>query len=195
MNEAYLSFEWLKTRLDIPQFLLGDAAYAADIPTNGLKAWLGRDPKVIWLGDKDTKSLGRGSARVLTLRRVINIAIVAELVRLNVAPQKAGEIAVLMTEVAGNPDAVKWSKNEAKTTLPDSPFTNLDIWKNLDCIVAVSRTNNSLNVFPNDTPAIEILHHLEEIYSDRNLNSCILLNFRSLLENTFSKLQERGRLD
>jgi len=84
--------------LDEPRFLIGDVVMATGLSVNVLKAWLSREPKVIQLGPYDRESLGRGSARVFTLRRVISIAVTAELVSLGLAPSRAGELAYSLTD-------------------------------------------------------------------------------------------------
>ena len=85
--------------LDVPRFLLGDLAAVTDMTETTLKAWLSREPKVIPLGPYDKPALGKGSAREFTLRRVISVAIIAELVRLGIAPAKAGFWAYTLTDV------------------------------------------------------------------------------------------------
>lgn len=79
---------------DMPAFLLADAAEAACVKTNILKAWL--DRQVIPLGPSDREALGRGSARVFTLRRVVCIAIMAELARLGMTPSSAAVISAVV---------------------------------------------------------------------------------------------------
>lgn len=86
-----VSPEW-----DTPAFLLSDAAAAAEVKTNILKAWLDRE--VVPLGPTDRQALGRGSGRVFTLRRVVSIAIMAELTRMGVKPSKAALVAYVVTD-------------------------------------------------------------------------------------------------
>jgi hypothetical protein len=84
--------------LDEPMYLLGEAAMAAGISVGLLKSWISREPKVLPLGRYDRKAHGKGSARVLTLRRVFSIAVIAELVSLGIAPSRAGLLAHTLTD-------------------------------------------------------------------------------------------------
>jgi hypothetical protein len=72
---------------DTPRFLLGDAAAASGIKPNVLKAWLARE--IMDLGRHDLEASGKGSSRLMTLRTVLGIAVMAELVRLGLPPHRA----------------------------------------------------------------------------------------------------------
>jgi hypothetical protein len=84
--------------LDAPRYLLGDAAAAAGISVNTLKAWVSRDPKIIPLGFYDQEGRGKGTPRLFTLRRVIAIAVTAELTTLGINPSRAGDLALAFTD-------------------------------------------------------------------------------------------------
>jgi hypothetical protein len=85
--------------LDDPRFLLADVVAVTGMSQNVIKAWLTRgEPPAIPLGPFDRPALGKGSARVFTLRRVISIALTAELVRLGLAPSRAGLLAYALTD-------------------------------------------------------------------------------------------------
>lgn len=79
--------------LDSPAWLLNSVAASTGVGLAVLKAWLSRDPVVVPLGPYDQEARGKGSARLFTLRRVLAVAITAELVRLGIAPSRAGELA------------------------------------------------------------------------------------------------------
>jgi hypothetical protein len=85
--------------LDKPQFLLGTVAKVAGISPNLLKAWVSRDPNVIPLGDKDVGGKGKGSSRLFTLRRALNVALTAELTRIGIKASIAGKAARLVTDI------------------------------------------------------------------------------------------------
>jgi len=86
-----------KPGLDTPRFLLGDAAAAADLTPGLIKVWVSRG--IIRLGFYDREGRGAGSRHQFTLRRVICIAMTAELVALGISPAKAGELALNYTDV------------------------------------------------------------------------------------------------
>ena len=84
--------------LDEARYLPGDAAAAAGLSMPVLKAWVSREPVVIRFGPHDRQPLGKGSARVFTLRRVLCLAFTAELVRLGLKPSSAGAVAYAYTD-------------------------------------------------------------------------------------------------
>jgi hypothetical protein len=83
--------------LDDPLYKLGDAAEAAALDVALLRSWLDREP-IIELGRFDQAPQGTGKPRLLTLRRIIAIAIAAELVELGIITSRAGRIATLFTD-------------------------------------------------------------------------------------------------
>src|SRR3954453_14671269 len=88
--------------LDEPRYLFGDVAAAATMSHSVLKAWVSREPVVIRFGPYDRQPLGKGSARVFTLRRVFCVAITAELVRLGLKASSAGVVAYAYTDSDGS---------------------------------------------------------------------------------------------
>jgi hypothetical protein len=84
--------------MDDPKYLLGDAAMAAGITTTLLKSWLSREPRVIHFGPYDHEGRGKGSTRLFTLRRILSVAIAAELVQLGVTASRAGHLAFIFTD-------------------------------------------------------------------------------------------------
>jgi hypothetical protein len=106
MSEAKkkpLSLSRRRRELDTPRFLLRDAAYAAGISVGLLKAWLSREPKVIALGPHDRIGTGKGSPRLLTLRRVICITFAAKLVSMGFTASQAGIVAWALSDGKGTP--------------------------------------------------------------------------------------------
>ena len=75
-------------RLDEPRYLLGQVAHAAGISANLLKSWIDRE--IIVLGRHDRTAHGKGSSRVFTLRRVLAVAVAAELVSMGMPAADAG---------------------------------------------------------------------------------------------------------
>jgi hypothetical protein len=86
--------------LDEPLFRLSDAAQAAGIDASLLRSWLHREPVIVALGEYDQPAQGTGRRVLLTLRRVISIAIAVEFVELGVITSRAGRAAFLITDEA-----------------------------------------------------------------------------------------------
>jgi hypothetical protein len=74
--------------IDEPRYLLGQVAFAADMSSDLLKAWITR--KVVPMGEHDREAHGKGSARVFTLRRALSVALAAECVKLGMSASTAG---------------------------------------------------------------------------------------------------------
>jgi hypothetical protein len=96
--------------LDTPRFTTADACSAAAIGPITLKDWLGCEPAIILLRKNDRPATGIGHEPLLTLRRVYQIALTAELMRLGVAAQRAGNLAALFTDHGGEEPA-DWRSN------------------------------------------------------------------------------------
>jgi hypothetical protein len=105
--------------LDTPRYLLGDAAAAANISVSLLKMWVSRNPKVISLGSYDQQGRGKGTPRLFTLRRVISIAVAAELVALGIKSSRAGDLALAYTDY--NHDEGRFIEQEKPTFLIVEP--------------------------------------------------------------------------
>ncbi|MFC7552642.1 hypothetical protein ACFQU7_10825 [Pseudoroseomonas wenyumeiae] len=97
---------------DVPMFFTGDVCRAANVEPVNLKNWIMRG--VILMSDEDRErykhleiepqsyerlATGSGRSHLFTLRRVIQVALVAELTRLGVPPAKAGMLALGFTDV------------------------------------------------------------------------------------------------
>jgi hypothetical protein len=97
--------------LDAPQFFTADACKAAGIEQSTLKNWIVRSPPAILISEEDRASIGAagpshermaggsGRSHLFTFRRVMQIALCAELVRLGFPPRKAGLIAAGFTDL------------------------------------------------------------------------------------------------
>jgi hypothetical protein len=96
--------------LDASCFTTSDACIAAAIGPTTLKSWLGCEPAIILLRENDQAASGAGHEHLLTLRRVYQIALTAELMRLGVAAQRAGNLAALFTDQGGEKPA-DWRSN------------------------------------------------------------------------------------
>jgi hypothetical protein len=88
-----------ETDQDIPRFLSEDVCRAAQIDAVTLRNWISRDPPAITLREHDRKALRSGKPHLFTYRRVLQVALTADLVRLGFAPRKAGMMAAGFTEV------------------------------------------------------------------------------------------------
>lgn len=77
------------TNIDTPAFTLAKIAAVAGLEVNTLRSWYQRGH--IKLAEIDKPAEGNGLARLLSGRSAIAIAIMAELVRAHMLPQRAGE--------------------------------------------------------------------------------------------------------
>lgn len=84
---------------DAAQFLAGDACKAAGIDNATLKNWIHPDRRAILMSEDDRRAMGSGRAHLFTFRRVMQIALTAELVQLGFPPRKAGIMAAGFTDV------------------------------------------------------------------------------------------------
>ncbi len=82
--------------IEAHQFSSTDACLAAGISMDTLKNWASRDPPAILLSKAERTDTGR---LLLSYRRLLQIAIVAELVRVGILPRRAGMWAAGFTDV------------------------------------------------------------------------------------------------
>jgi hypothetical protein len=167
---------------DQPRYLLGDAAAAAGLNVNLLKSWLSREPKVIPFGPYDHEAIGKGSARVFTLRRVVSIAIAAELVRLGVTALKAGGLAFSMTD-----------KPFPKLERSDPQHVTFGAVTG-DALLAVYPDKDGCILIPDGlNPSVrDILKHQGPPMSGP-ATSCVIISYAAILNRVRAKLAERGR--
>lgn len=102
---------------DVPQIFSADACKAAGTDPATLKNWISRTPSAILMSDddraafagqteltdtgssKERVSAGSGRSHLFTYRRVMQIALVQELVDMGFPPRRAGMIAAGFTDV------------------------------------------------------------------------------------------------
>jgi hypothetical protein len=110
--------------LDASRFTTADACTAAGIGLATLKSWLSREPAVILLRESDQPALGLDHRHLLSLRRVFQIALTAELMRLGVNAQRAGNLAALFTD-QGDERPAAWRNGSGHAhRLPGHLFAN-----------------------------------------------------------------------
>jgi hypothetical protein len=108
--------------LDAPQFSSAEACSAAGIDIDTFKNWILRDSSPILLKESERRG---GSARLtLSYRRVLQIALTAELVRLSIPPKRAAAWALGFTDVGdtygGSPDEI--AEGAASARLPGALY-------------------------------------------------------------------------
>ena len=74
---------------DLPQFSSEAACEAAGIDSATLKNWISRKPSAVTIGEDERVTAGKKTTYRFSLRRVLQIAITAELVRLGYGPRDA----------------------------------------------------------------------------------------------------------
>lgn len=89
--------------LDTPRWLADDAIRSTGVAADTLRNWLDPARSVVVMGQHDRRAGGSGRPHLLTLRRVYQIALVQELVRIGIAPHRAGPAAATFTD-AGSED-------------------------------------------------------------------------------------------
>jgi hypothetical protein len=180
--------------LDVPQFLLGDAAFTAGLSTTVLKAWLSRPPFVISLGEADTKPLGKGSARIFTLRRIVNIAVTAELVRLGITPKQAGAIGFHLTDQLGSVTEPFPTNQAKKPAGAGSIPQDVNIWVRNDVLIIGNHSADTFQVCIGDVLAFDIVQQLGQSTEGEESYACLMIDFSGLYQKTLGKLKDRMRL-
>ncbi|WP_225766984.1 hypothetical protein [Inquilinus sp. Marseille-Q2685] len=97
-----MSVSETETLLSDPRFTISQAAAVAGVEPGAVRNWFQRGHLI--LADEDRKAMEAGYAHKLTLRRVLQIAIAAELVAFGISPSKAGWFAAKFTDL-GEGDA------------------------------------------------------------------------------------------
>jgi hypothetical protein len=90
---------------DVACFTAFDACAVASIKPSTLRDWFDREPAIILLRKNDRQTVGLDRAPLLTLRRVFQIALTAELTRLGVMAQRAANLAAMFTDRGGEKPA------------------------------------------------------------------------------------------
>ena len=170
--------ELSEAQLDEPKYLLGQAARAAGISTNLLKAWITRSPPVVVLSQRDRTGQGKGSSRLFTLRRVLAVSLTAELTFLGVMASRAGKIAHIVMDT----QLVQSNRRE----ITKKPLPN--VWLQNDLfIVAYSRSEGCAFVSGND-PLISLLPNPAAPKSDVAPCSFVAVSFGDLVRVVFDRL-------
>jgi hypothetical protein len=158
--------------LDAPKFLAGDVAAALCLSETLLKAWLQR--KLIPMGSHDMPAIGKGSARVFTLRRIISIGIGAELVRLGFSPSRAFIMAFGATDL---------SLVGEELVFPMKYFC---------AYIEDEQDNLSFSIWNDDRQISEILD-VSKAEGAQELTSFAIVNVGLVMERAKARLAERGK--
>jgi hypothetical protein len=168
--------------LDDPRYLLGDVAAAAGIDVNLTKSWVSREPNIIPLGEHDRQAFGKGSSRLFTLRRILSVAIAAELVRLGLSASHAGLLAHEFT------DAKVPNFETGKDT---REYQSLDPGT---LLVVYPDQEGALYLIPGgEDPTVRKLLRRSRPPSSDPSGSCAVLNYDEILERVMSALAARGK--
>jgi hypothetical protein len=84
---------------DLPQFSSADACEAAGLDAATLKNWASRKQRAVHLGDEERVQIGHKTEFRLTLRRVLQLAVTVELVRIGLSPREAALHAFGFTDI------------------------------------------------------------------------------------------------
>ena len=156
--------------LDDPRYLFGDAVAASGVSANTLKSWLSRKPEAVPLGVFDREALGKGSSRAFTLRRLISIAIAAELVRLGIQPSAAGAQAHTLTD----------------TTIRRGKIGFLDDAR----FLAVYPDNRSVTLSEEGGPISDLFIFTRKV---KRPASCAVLDIAAIIANVKDSLSKRRK--
>lgn len=165
---------------DEPKFLLGDVAAAADLTLPVLRTWVSREPKIIKLGPADIAPQGKGSAIIFTLRRVLNAAIIAELVCLGLTPAKASGYAYELT------DAIQPTANDERKGYLDTPGSIIKLFPRDQGLTVISERK---------LEEISVRDILSGFERHQPASSAAILDYDVILSQVISKLKERGKLE
>jgi hypothetical protein len=164
----------VRPEIDRPRYLLGQVARAAGISAKTLKSWIER--KNVVLGEHDWDSHGKGSSRVFTPRRVLAVAVMAELIKLGVYPHMAGRMGSTFSD---------WALDKAKGDL-----RKVDVFVVLypnefheDYVVADSYRTKTIS-----KPTRTIAEVLSESKLDKAAASFILISIGALKDRVLERL-------
>lgn len=89
---------------NLPQFASDLACEAASIDLTTLKNWISRKPAIVHLEECERVQAGtKGTSFRFTLRRLLQLAITADLVRMHLPPREASLYAAQFTDVEDDP--------------------------------------------------------------------------------------------
>ena len=109
--------------LDVPQFTARDAFEAAGIDSETFRNWTSRR-QIVAFGRSDRPAGGQGQRHLLTLRRLIYLAVIAALVRVGLPVAKAAQAALQFTD--GSPNGGGWAGEGEAGRLPGEHFPEGD---------------------------------------------------------------------
>lgn len=133
---------------EIPQISSADACRAAGIDAATLKNWLSRSPAVLPLAITERVPAGARTVFLFPMRRVYQLAIIAELVRMGLTPKVAAAHATRFTDSGG-------TSYGGHTRLPGRLFESAETF------LVASTTNDSARVV-----AISPDTHLTKVLAD-----------------------------
>jgi len=96
--------------LDVSCFTTLDACAAAGIKPTTLQNWLTREPAIILLPKNERPPSGLDHRPLLTLRRIFQIGLTAELMRRGTTAQRAGNLAAMFTD-QGSERPAEWRRD------------------------------------------------------------------------------------
>lgn len=94
------------TAFDMAAVRTGDAAAAAGTTAETLQKHIDRGK--IRLGSRDKDTTGSGDVRLLSVRRVVNAAVLMHLIRLGIRPSSAAAFAAMAVGEPGGPPPAGW---------------------------------------------------------------------------------------
>lgn len=183
---------------DAPQFFTGDACKAAGIDNATLKNWITRSPPAILMSEEDRAefaergftdesfdrqsyerlAMGAGRSHLFTYRRVMQLALCAELVRLGFPPRKAGMVAAGFTDIGDT--ATGWGNEPIEVKrLPGELY-----YDGFTLLIARPdrETGSCLNV-DFKTPITDLLFH-----SNQSLTTAVIVNVNHVNDRVLGSL-------
>lgn len=165
-----------------------DAAYGASISVDTLKNWVSRDPPMVLISREKT---GKGNPILYSFARVVQIAIVAELISHGVRHRRAAMAAAVFTDTSAGGTAGGWvgeAMDFSKARLPVQLFP-----EGLTYLVVPPGTDDDssnaevVNVTP-ATPATRFLHGGR--LSGLGVSSAVIVEVNSIVERVRARLAE-----
>lgn len=110
-----------EVRAHIARFTSAEVCKAAGITPETLKNWVSRKPHIVLLKSGDQPGGSRGVPNLYSLNRVLQIAIMAEFVRLGWEPRPAAHAAIHFTDIGGAV-AAYWADEVPEIRVPGQLF-------------------------------------------------------------------------
>jgi hypothetical protein len=162
-----------------PRFSSDAACEAAGIDSATLKNWISRRPSAVVLGAEERRQVGKRAVYRLSLRRILQLAIMGELVRLGHAPREAAAHAARFT---GGPSEPPGGRDGHQAELFARNFTLLLVYSAAHADVVNARADDAWRVVMRPgpgmprQPAVTILN-LNDI--DRRVRTTLGLPWRA----------------